>query len=117
MTKPPDFYNEIARERGAAEGWQWYSLQGIGENRAQGAALVKGAVCTAVYKSGPRKGQTNWMKLDKSTEREFLITFAEYDARVREYETRTGRCSSCVDGKYETGRDCHRCKGTGKAKS
>lgn len=116
MTTAPDFYNEIARERGAPEGWRWYSLQAVGENRKNGAAIVKGAVCTAVYKSGPRKGTTNWTKRDKSTEREFLITFAEYDARVAAYESSTGHCSSCGGaGKWESGRDCARCRGTGKA--
>lgn len=49
------------------------------------------------------------------TQREFLITFAEYDARVAAFESANGRCSGCDgSGKYESGRDCHRCRGTGK---
>lgn len=111
-----DIYNIIARERGAEPEWQWYSLQAVGEDRKNGAALVKGAVCTATFKSGPRKGETNWAKRDKTTEREFLITFVEHDARVAAWEAEHGTCSSCTDGQYETGGTCHRCKGTGKAR-
>jgi hypothetical protein len=92
MTEEPDFYNLIARERGMPEGWRWYSLEarptffagpgGIDVAREKAVCLVKGAVCTAVITRGPRKGHTNWKKLDRATECEMVITFVEYDARV-----------------------------------
>lgn len=111
----PDFYSEIARERGAAEGWQWCSIKAIGEDRKNGAALVTGAVYPLLYKSGKRKGETNYSKPTPGTQREFLITFAEYDARVAAYEAATGNCNRCAGtGKYDSGRDCQGCRGTGK---
>ena len=82
----PDFYNLIAQGRGAPPGWRWYSLEArptvYPPDRANGVAIVRGAVCTAVFTRGPRKGQPNWEKLDRSTDCEIIITFADYDARV-----------------------------------
>ena len=76
----------VAQERGAPPGWRWYSLEArptvYPPDRANGVAIVRGAVCTAVFTRGPRKGQPNWKKLDRSTDCEIIITFADYDARV-----------------------------------
>lgn len=100
---PPDFYNLIARERGLPEAWRWYSLSVLPEPRPgqplaprdQSFALVRGAVCSAVFQSGPRKGQRNWGKRDKSTELEFVLALAELDARIARWEHETGSCRSC----------------------
>jgi hypothetical protein len=83
--KPPDFYNLIAQRRGCPPGWHWYSLEGKGEDRKTGVAIVKGAVCDAVYTRGPNKGHRNWSKRDRATERELVITFVEYDEVVAEW--------------------------------
>ncbi len=88
--KEPDFYNLIAHERGAPPDWRWFSVQAHGENREHGAVVVRGAVCTATYTRGPRKGQTNWTKMDHSTVREFVITFADYDARAAKWRAGNG---------------------------
>ena len=121
---PPDFYNLIAAERGVPEGWRWFELKAIGEvgDRANGAVIIKGAVCTAVFKSGPRKGEKNWSK--RTDQRELVVSMREYDAFKEAWSTRTGLCSSCggrgetlvrasADGNKEYG-PCRMCNGTGK---
>lgn len=89
MTDEPDFYNMIARERGMPEGWRWYQLEarpqvwsGNEPDRSKAVVLVRGAVCTAVFTRGKRKGQTNWEKRDRSTDCEIVISLADYDAKV-----------------------------------
>lgn len=122
----PDFYNLYAKERGAPDGWRWYSLQVIGDvtDRANSVYQIKGAVCTAVYKSGRLKGHTNWTKRDRSTERDYIVTPSAFDEFVAKWETATGRCSRCGgDGKElqscgidgNTYRPCRRCSASGKA--
>ena len=124
MKEMPDFYNLIARQRGVPEGWHWYSLNVVGDikDRANGGILVKGAICTAVYKSGPRKGQPNWSK--RTDEREFLITTRDYDAAMAAWEAETGNCSRCGGDGQElasassagsTYRACRKCNATGRA--
>ena len=85
----PDFYNLIARERGMPPGWRWYQLEAVPKffaskapDRKNAACIVRGAVCTATITRGPRKGETNWAKRDRSTDHTIVITFADYDARV-----------------------------------
>jgi hypothetical protein len=101
--EPPDFYNLIARERGLPEAWRWYELRVLPEHKAgrpltprdQSFVLVRGAVCSTIYRSGPRKGQTNWHKRDKSTEIEFVIAVTDFDARIARWEAETGSCRAC----------------------
>jgi hypothetical protein len=82
--KEPDFYSLIAVEDlGAPAGWRWYELEVLGDHkspRAKTSFLMRGAVCTAVLKSGPNKGMTNWKLRDRTTERTFVVSFADYDA-------------------------------------
>ena len=121
--RAPDFYNLIAKERGMPDGWKWNVLKAVGENRERGGVLVVGAVCTATYTRGKRKGWPNWSKRDKSTERELFIAFADYDERVAAWERETGFCSHCdgtgqmtasvsIGGK--TFRPCSKCNATGR---
>ncbi len=118
--KRPDFYELIARERGCPEGWTYVTLKAVGEGRAKGAALVKGAIYPTKYKSGPRRGETNYSKPLAGTERELLITFAELDTREVRWEQETGVCSKCegtgqmVSGFHER-KPCTRCHATGEA--
>lgn len=125
MGNSPDFYNLIARDRGAPEGWRWFDLRVIGE-RPHHVIHVKGAVCDAVYKSGRYKGWPNWTKRDRSTERELVITPAEFDAAIAKWESETGLCHKCGGDGQElascgvggnTYRPCSRCKASGKAPS
>lgn len=102
--RPPDFYNLIATERGLPPGWRWYSLNVIGvdydapsaKQREHGAVMVKGAICTAIYKSGPRKGERNWTK--RTDERELVITFRELEEFTANWEIKTALCSNCGSG-------------------
>jgi hypothetical protein len=102
MLTVPDFYNLIAHERGLPAEWRWYSLRVLPERqhgkptpRDQAYVLVHGAVCTAVFRTGPRKGQTNWLKLDKATQAEFVIPMVELDARIERWEREAGSCREC----------------------
>ncbi|MFP2898778.1 hypothetical protein [Corallococcus sp. 4LFB] len=113
-----DFWNLIAqRKRGVPEGWRWFSIQGKGHPapREQCTSIVTGAVCTATFKSGPRKGELNWAKRDRSTERELAIPFPEFDAFLLEWEAETGRCHNCYGNGRAFDRVCYRCGGAGKA--
>jgi hypothetical protein len=121
-TEPPDFYNMIATERGAPDGWRWVELNAKGE-RPHHVFLVRGAVVPLISR-GSNKGWPNWKRRDKATEREFVITPVEFDVFIAKWEQDTGCCSRCggdgqelascgVNGK--TYRNCSRCKATGKA--
>lgn len=86
---------------------------------------LTGAVAVHLYKSGPRKGRTNWKLRDKSTEKEIVITVADQLEWDKQWQERTGLCLRCggekktvwkwsaKDGtEYMT---CAKCKGTGQA--
>lgn len=114
---PGDLWNLLAKTRGVPDGWKWFRLEvaDVKAPRHQSASLVTGAVATERFKSGPRKGEINWAKRDKSTERTLCIPFAEFDAFEAKWEADNNACSSCGGaGKWESGRECHSCKGTGK---
>ena len=121
-TKPPDFYNLIAAERGCADGWRWVELRVVGE-RPDHVVVVRGAVMPDLTK-GKNKGWPNWSKRDKSTERELVMTNPDINAFIAKWESTTGTCSGCGGDGQElassgvngtTYRDCRRCKATGKA--
>lgn len=110
-----DFYNLLAIDRGAAPGWRWFDLKVLGDHkspREQTSFQMRGAV----YLGETRTGRGKW---DKSTTREFVICFTEYDARVARWQLETGRCGWCFGSGSESAgsggvRTCSRCKGTGK---
>lgn len=116
-----DFYNLIATERGMPAGWQWFTIRAVDG----GDTIVTGAVCTALFKSGPRKGQTKWAKRDRSTQREIVVTREQIRERRAQWQRDSGKCVDC----YGTGaaiagwsvdegtftRPCGRCKATGVA--
>jgi len=123
----PDLYNLFAATQGVPEGWRWYEVRAV-RQRAGDGVLIKGAVCTAVYSRGPRKGQTDWHKLDRATVRELFATFAQLDAVRDTWERETGKCAKCGgDGQevesvgtragvtHRTYRPCTRCDASGKA--
>lgn len=94
----PDFYNMIARERGMPDGWRWYQLEARPKvwaanvlDRAMAVVLVRGAVCTAVFTRGPRKGRPNWNKRDRATDCEIVISLADYDARAEAWRAEQER--------------------------
>ena len=120
-----DFYNLIAAERGMPAGWKWNQLKCVGELENDGSGiLVTGAVCTAVYSRGKRKGDTNWSKRDRSTEKELFISRNEYDKRRQKWQADTGKCVECLGSGQilagmsiytgKTYRPCHKCGATGE---
>jgi hypothetical protein len=119
MSESVDFYNLIAAERGMPEGWRWHTLEAVGRH-----TLVTGAVCSVLFKRGPRKGCENWAKRDLTTEQQFVITGEELAARRSQWERDTGKCVQCFGSKEEiasvrvsgvTTRPCGRCHATGVA--
>lgn len=120
----PDWINMLAVERGQPDGWRWFRLESVGEaDDAHRVVLVKGGVPGAVFKSGPRKGKTNWAKATHQAE--LAITAADVQARAERWEGETGNCHKCGGDGLEvcgvtlgTGerrtRPCPRCKGAGK---
>ena len=113
--EPVDFWNLIARERGMPEGWRWFSLQVVDHRlpRDEAATSVTGAVCLVRYKSGPNKGELNWAKRDRATERTLIITFKDVDARERQWERDTGKCCRCAGSGKDPWGSCGRCRGSG----
>jgi hypothetical protein len=116
----------LAREKsGQGPGWHVFQWENLGELKA---CRLTGVVAPPL-KSGKNKGEPNWKKKDKATERTVYVTDAERDAYEAAWEQRTGECSRCMgegttpsgcrklaDGTYEkTRRPCPRCGGTGKA--
>mgnify|MGYP000102432748 CR=1 FL=1 len=85
---------------------------------------ITGAVCPA-YKQGEKKGQTNYSKADKATERTITFTPQEHDDFVQNWEVLNKLCMKCkgkgsaatawnsTKGAYNY-RECDRCHGTGK---
>lgn len=114
-------YEEQARRVVGIDGWRLYAIQAIKPS----GILIKGAVCTATFKRGPRKGQTNWSKRLAETERTVCFSVAEVDAFRAEWERETGKCNECTGTKQTlarwsstegtTYRTCRRCNGTGRA--
>lgn len=82
----------------------------------------KGAICTEVYKSGPRKGRTNYQK--STGEREFHVPVDRAAKWEAEWQAETGNCLNCTgtgnewagwsstEGNKE--RPCRKCGATGK---
>lgn len=87
------------------------------------SVLLTGAVCPEVYKSGPRKGRTNYNAHDPKTKRMVVLTTESRRAFDRVWEAETGMCCQCQGaGKVvascgvsgTTYRECRCCKGSGK---
>lgn len=122
VSGPPDLYNLYAATQGVPEGWHWYSLRSIGESREHGGVLIKGAVCMTTFVRGKRKGENNWSKRDRKTERELFATFAQLEMCRAQWERDTGKCGVCggdgqelagVSASQSTYRPCKACKATG----
>lgn len=57
------------------DGWAWMRAS----TDDDGHTTATGAVCP-LFKRGPRKGQRNWSKRDRSTERTFIVPKDEFKA-------------------------------------
>lgn len=109
-----DHVQTIAARKAGNPSWRWCSLERVGED----SILVTGGVPTEVFKSGPRKGSTNWSKVQQS---KLVVTDAELQTERERHERETGRCASCdgeglivysmsADGTSKK-RKCDRCLG------
>lgn len=115
--KAPNFWNLIARARtGMAEPWGWISIQAIGGPPGGPGThtLLKGAMPGPPFKSGPRKGRTNWAKRDRSFDRTVVISNEDFDAFKRNWELETGLCCECGGDGDWCGVKCPRCCGSGR---
>lgn len=89
----PDFWNLHARaQANLSPEWEWFRLEVVEIERR--ITRVTGAICREVFKSGPRKGQKNWGKRERPTEREVILLGADHDAFIAEWEKANG-CSRC----------------------
>jgi hypothetical protein len=116
---PPDFLSMHARKLlSMPEEWATFRVE-VKPGAGQDYFEVTGAVCTATFTSGKRKGQKDWKKRDKATERPILIPEREHRAFVEAWEKASGLCSKCGDTGEEfegwslekgcTYRPCTRC--------
>lgn len=88
-----DWYNEYARRKcNVPDGWAWFEIRTVDSKHM----IAKGAVCTTLYKRGPRKGHKNWRWRDKGTEREIVIPLSELEEMKREWAVETGGCVDCA---------------------
>jgi len=120
-SKPVDLYSEQGSRILDIPGWQAFKWRAVPPD----TVLVEGAVCTTLFKSGPRKGLPNWSKLDKSTRREIALSGAQIKQFQLAWEKETGKCHKCtgtcrVFQKWSaaegiTYKTCPRCAGTGAA--
>jgi len=116
-----DVFNEFAKDRGAPLEWRWFELKTLDDvNYCQ----MRGGVCRAVFKSGPRKGRTNWSKRDTSLDRVYIFSSAELHSFQEKWSRERGLCGKCLGAgasPYKWSRDegttwktCATCKGRGK---
>lgn len=91
----PDYHKMFAVEvRGHDPSCRWMALEVIGDRdvpRAKAYFMMETCVANATYKSGPRKGQVNFSKRDKSKDRKEVVSFAEFDAFVARKKAEVSR--------------------------
>jgi hypothetical protein len=119
-----DWFALIAHERGMPAGWMWNSSRVL---EGSDGFLISGAVCTALFSRGPRKGRVNWAKRDRATEREIFISRADLEACQARWERETGKCRECFGTAQEWAgwsakagtifKPCRRCEATGNAQT
>jgi hypothetical protein len=83
--REPDDFDLIAHEvYGVRRDARWLQVETLGDcdtPREQTCfRLLMAVPPTVAYKSGPRKGQINWGKRDKSHDRELVVPFRDFDA-------------------------------------
>ncbi len=85
--REPDDFDLVAHEvYGVRRDARWLQVETLGDLKSPRAEtyfrLLMVAPPTVVFKSGPRKGQINWSKRDKSLDRELVVPFAKLDEFV-----------------------------------
>lgn len=122
-----NLYEEHAREKlGMPANWHVFRLECFPKSGREPTLYIEvtGAVCEAVFQRGKRKGQVNWGRRYKATEKTAILPIAEHEKWKADWETRTGLCFSCVGEKrvaigwsQVSGtkyKPCPRCHETGK---
>lgn len=104
------------------EGWAIYSWERKNFGKPTEYIEFKGAICTEIFKRGPRKGRKNWAK--RTHEMSLPMTHAELEAACEQWSKATGLCYHCVgNGTAWAGwnaaagniyKPCKRCDATGK---
>jgi hypothetical protein len=121
--RPTDHMSAAAREKhGLPENWQWCSVDS--HEQPEDYIRIEGAVYER-FRSGKRKGQTNFRKPLPGTERVVFVRDSEIKAWEARQEAATGKCMKCDGtGKEWAGwsaaegsrfRECRRCNSTGLA--
>lgn len=111
------------KKLGMPEVWSVYSWECFPNTGEVLYYEVKGAIAPP-RKRGRLKGRHNWIKRDKTTDKTCVITVAEHEQWIKEWEIDTGLCSNCVgEGKVFARwakdqpvqyRQCRHCQGSGK---
>lgn len=121
-----NLYEEHAREKiGAQPEWKLFHWECFPHTGETIYVQITGAVCLEKFKSGKRKGFTNWRKLIPETRRTVVLPILQHEQWELEWEKETGFCKQCTGAgdtfkswsvtegtKY---RQCSRCAGSGKA--
>lgn len=117
--------NEYAQElSGFGQKWSGWQFSVFPEFPQEMKGVKVTGACCPLRTRGPKKGLANLRRADKSTRREFYILKEEYEAWVKVWEQKNGKCANC-EGKGEEfaswsatestkTRTCTVCKGTGK---
>lgn len=98
MSDIPDFYNLVARDHGAPDGWRWHTLLAVDAPAGTAVAgipqarlvLMQGAITEMV-------GGVAYVA-DPASRRDFIFTFAEIEQKRLRWEAEHGRCARC--GEY-----------------
>ena len=122
-----DIVTEGAKAKfGLPADWKMFQWEWAGKD-AREFLVLTGAVCTATFKRGRRKGEDNYASRDRSTEVSVTLTRGDIDGILAAYEHATGKCHECQGTKEEwvgwtreqgsVFRPCKRCGASGKAPS
>jgi hypothetical protein len=72
------------------EGWRGNLFTAVGDPPNRQGVMIKGAV-SPVRTRGPRKGEPNWPKRDRSTERQVFVSNEAYERAKQALTTGAAR--------------------------
>jgi hypothetical protein len=109
-----DFLSLAARGVVGIADWTWRKSECVDP---PGTFLVTGAVYPEKFKSGPRKGRTNYSITAPNTDRNVVVTRAQVDAAKEAWSVETGLCHACSGNDttlHKPTKPCKACGGSGK---
>lgn len=111
---------KIGAVKVSVDGWKAYRCESV-----EGGFLVRGCVPDGTYPRGKNKGRPRFRRPQSGTTKDVIVSDADCDAHVLEYEA-DGKCFDCsgtgqawfgwskdAGNRY---RDCRRCGATGVAR-